>query len=851
MKNKIHNNTILFLVLFSSACLFSTLSFAQVTTIQVGGTARTIDVYAPSGLQQNRPLVISLHGLNQDAAYQKNQAKWAQVADTAKFVVVYPTAINLSWDISGNRDVNFILAIIDAMDTRFKIDRSRVYVTGFSMGGMMSYHTANSIADKIAAIGPVSGYLFGNVVSSSRPMPIIHVHGTTDDVVGYSGVAAIIQKWRNWNQCPSTGTTTKPYPANKPSSAASMQYWGPCDKSAVALITLDGKGHWHSNDAAGVHTTVEIWNFLRKYSLTVPGPAISFTSPADNASFTSGTPITLSVNATSSDGTVSNVKFYDGNVLLNTDNASPYTFTWDNASVGTHQVRAVATDNQGRTSEAVITIRVNVPQSSYKGTPHAIPGTIQLEEYDLGGNGSAYLDNTPGSETTVDFRTNEDVDIENCTDTGGGYNIGYATAGEWLEYTVDVQSAGIYKLDLRVACNGTGRTVSVSMDGTAIAGNIAIPNTGGWQTWQTVSVNNIALTAGQKVMRITIGATDYVNLNFVSFATSNNTPVVSIATPSADIRLSAPQSVALSATASDPDGSITQVEFYNGTDLLGTDETSPYSFTWTNIQPGKHTITAKAIDNEGATATSDPVVVFITAPYNGTPLTIPGRIEAEEYDLGGEGVAYHEMNENGNEGGSTFRDDEVDVETTQDTDGSYNVGYILQGEWLEYSINVLSSGSYDLDVRVASDGAGKTFHIEIDGVDVSGPVTVPNTGGWQTWATVNVPDINLTEGKHQMRIVFDASYFNLNYVQFSDVITGIKNGGITSMELFPNPFSAEGIQIRKEGEFTYRITDLTGVSIVSGKAKDMHIAGADLIPGVYLLTVENGQEVHTYKIIRK
>lgn len=180
-------------------CLLSSEIYAQMTTLNVGGRNRSLFVYAPAGIPQNRPLVISLHGLNQDINYQKNQAKWELVADTAKFVVVYPAGEGNSWDISGNKDTDFILAIIESMVTRYGIDRNKVYVSGFSMGGMMSYHTANKIANKVAAIGPVSGYLFANPVSSSRPMPIMHVHGTSDDVVNYSGVAAILQKWRNWN----------------------------------------------------------------------------------------------------------------------------------------------------------------------------------------------------------------------------------------------------------------------------------------------------------------------------------------------------------------------------------------------------------------------------------------------------------------------------------------------------------------------------------------------------------------------------------------------------------------------------------------------------------------------------
>ena len=77
-------------------------------------------VYAPSGIEANKPLVISLHGMNQDINYQKNQAKWELVADTARFVVVYPAGINGGWDINGNTDTDFISAIIDNMYSKYR-----------------------------------------------------------------------------------------------------------------------------------------------------------------------------------------------------------------------------------------------------------------------------------------------------------------------------------------------------------------------------------------------------------------------------------------------------------------------------------------------------------------------------------------------------------------------------------------------------------------------------------------------------------------------------------------------------------------------------------------------------------
>lgn len=244
-------------------------------TMKVNGANRNLLVHAPSGVS-GRPLLISLHGMNQDAAYQRSAALWEPIADSAKFVVVFPNGLNKSWDISGTTDVSFLAAIIDTMAKKFAIDRNRVYVSGFSMGGMMSYHAANKMADKIAAIAPVSGYLFANTAASSRPMPILHIHGTGDDVVQYSGVEGVLSKWRTWNSCPTSVQTIDPYPANKPGSVAARRNWGPCKNSSVSLISLEGKGHWYSTDAASVHSSVEIWNFAKQYTLA---SATSVASP--------------------------------------------------------------------------------------------------------------------------------------------------------------------------------------------------------------------------------------------------------------------------------------------------------------------------------------------------------------------------------------------------------------------------------------------------------------------------------------------------------------------------------------------------------------------------------------------
>ncbi len=151
-------------------------------------------------------------------------------------------------------------------------------------------------------------------------------------------------------------------------------------------------------------------------------------------------------------------------------------------------------------------------------------------------------------------------------------------------------------------------------------------------------------------------------------------------------------------------------------------------------------------------------------PYPGPgPHPIPGRIEAENYDDDGEGVAYHDSDST-NEGGA-YRSDGVDVETCGE--GGYNVGWIANGEWLEYSVDVAWTGTYDIELRVASDSGGGSLHIEFDDTDKTGMLSFPVTGGWQTYTSIFANDVSLTAGPHIMRIAMTADYWNINWVEFT------------------------------------------------------------------------------------
>lgn len=235
-------------------------------------------------------------------------------------------------------------------------------------------------------------------------------------------------------------------------------------------------------------------------------------------------------------------------------------------------------------------------------------------------------------------------------------------------------------------------------------------------------------------------------------------------------------------------------------------------------------------------------------PFNSAAHIIPGRIQVEEYDLGGEMVAYHEAEANGNQGGATFRTDEVDIENCTDAGAGYNIGYALQGEWLEYTVNVAATKSYALDLRLAADGTGKTMHIEVDGVDVTGAISVPNTAGWQTWTTLYVKDIPLTKGTHIVRIAFDASYMNVNYMDFRDLtVTSIDKMDVLGLKMYPNPFSS-GIHIEGKNKYSYSITDLSGALLETGEGEGEQTVGKNLTSGIYMLSVKTNEGVVNQKI---
>ena len=178
----------------------------------------------------------------------------------------------------------------------------------------------------------------------------------------------------------------------------------------------------------------------------------------------------------------------------------------------------------GQTSNQVIygTTPPTCTQTPFGGAARAIPGTIQAEDYDNGGNNCAYMDTTSGNQLNG-YRTTESVDVQATTDTGGGFNVGAVQVGEYLDYTVSVGTTGNYRLELRVSATTTGKTVDVLLGGTLIADNLAVPNTGNYQTFATINVPSVALTAGTRELKVVFNQASQ-NLNWIRFTSVTAPP---------------------------------------------------------------------------------------------------------------------------------------------------------------------------------------------------------------------------------------------------------------------------------------------------------------------------------------
>lgn len=231
-------------------------------------------------------------------------------------------------------------------------------------------------------------------------------------------------------------------------------------------------------------------------------------------------------------------------------------------------------------------------------------------------------------------------------------------------------------------------------------------------------------------------------------------------------------------------GTTTKVEFYNGTALIGTKTTAPYTLTTSALPAGKPNFYVKVYNGTNFNLSNVvKVLVGSQTPYLGTAWAIPGTLEAGNYDVfeGGiaQDVSYFDTDIANQAGG--FRSPEY-VDAGGTTNEGNTVGWINDGEWLEHTVNVTSGGIYDLAIRYASGntGGGGPFHIELDGTTIASNISVGFTSSdWGVWATKTVSGVSIPAGSHVIRYAFDKGGFNLGKITFTYTGGSVAVTGVT------------------------------------------------------------------------
>lgn len=294
IKPKLKTSWHLKVLIFAALIIINSSVYPQITASFIhGGISRSYIVYTPESYVsgQSLPLLLCLHGLTQTGSGIMEFSDFNTIADTGNFIVAYPNGVGNAWNVgftggSTADDEGFLDALIDTLHHQFNIDLKRIYSTGFSNGGFMSYRLACELSNRIAAIAPVAGTMTLNALSQctpSRSVPVLHIHGTSDYVVLYNGgygnasVQQTIDYWNDFNYCPANAIIVN-LPDLIPEGSTVTRYtWSPCnDEVAVELLKVNNGGHtWPGSvGVTGVGITnrdisasSEIWNFVKNFSL--------------------------------------------------------------------------------------------------------------------------------------------------------------------------------------------------------------------------------------------------------------------------------------------------------------------------------------------------------------------------------------------------------------------------------------------------------------------------------------------------------------------------------------------------------------------------------------------------------
>ena len=244
------------------------------------------------------PLILNFHGFGSNASQQMFYGDFRDIADTEGFLLVHPEGTrfigNQFWNLgfpelsSTIDDVGFTDALIDELATLYAINLDRVYATGMSNGGFMSFLLACQLSEKIAAVASVTGSMTQdtfNDCNAQRPTPVLQIHGTEDDVVLYNGntlsipIEDVISYWVDYNNCETTPTTTT-LPDIDVSDGSTVEHSvyedGDNGITTEHMKVIGGSHTWPGSvlNSAGtnqdIDASMEIWLFFSRFDINGP-----------------------------------------------------------------------------------------------------------------------------------------------------------------------------------------------------------------------------------------------------------------------------------------------------------------------------------------------------------------------------------------------------------------------------------------------------------------------------------------------------------------------------------------------------------------------------------------------------
>lgn len=365
-------------------------------------------------------------------------------------------------------------------------------------------------------------------------------------------------------------------------------------------------------DDVGVQLIADWINSLA----TNTAPVVALTSPSNGANFIIPNPILLTATASDTDG-ITKVEFYDGTTKVGESAAAPYTFSLSNPTLGTHTLFARAFDGvNNSTDSAGITVTVTEllglvkAKVNFQLAAAAVPVSYVADSglaYAARGNGLTYgwsRDNTTDSrDRNAHADQRYDTLVHMQKDHGGGdVTSSWSIALPNGKYSVHVVAGD---------AQNTDGTQAVSANGVVLTTGIPAAQNF-YEGTATIVVTNGLLTFAPGADGVNAKLC-YLDISEIAPANNNQLPLVIVSGTSPDFA-SAGGSIKILAATSDPDGSIARVEFYADGIKFGEDFTAPYSYVWNGLLAGSYSVTARAIDNSGSGAMSDPVKVFVFNP---------------------------------------------------------------------------------------------------------------------------------------------------------------------------------------------------------------------------------------------